>query len=224
MSEVRRVLLIGASGLVGRAVIAAGVGRGDIHLLGLARREVSLPTGARIELLLADTSHWADAIADSGAEAVVIALGTTIKAVGGDKAAFRAVDRDLVLMCATAAKAAGVRQVIVVSSVGAALSSRNFYLSVKGEVEDRLAKLHFERLDILRPGLLRGRREGTVRPAERLGMVASPLIDLLLLGRLARYRSVRASDLAGVILSLVGARPKGRFVHHNPDFRRLLAR
>ena len=224
MSEARRVLLVGATGLVGREVIAACAARPDIRLAGLARREIAMPPGARIELLLADTGHWRQAIGDARPEAVVIALGTTIRAVGGDRAKFRAVDHDLVLACAEAAKAAGARQLIVVSSVGAALSSRNFYLSVKGEVEDRLAHLHFARLDILRPGLLRGRREGPARPAERIGMVASPLIDFTLRGKLARYRSVRARDLARVIVSLVGARPDGRFVHHFPEFRRLLSR
>ncbi|MCH7629275.1 MULTISPECIES: NAD(P)H-binding protein [Novosphingobium] len=224
MSDVRRVLLIGATGLVGKAVIAACAPRPDIHLVGLARREMAMPPGARIELLLSDPSHWTDAIADARAETVVIALGTTIKAVDGDRTAFRAVDHDLVLACARAAKQAGVRQLIVVSSVGAALSSRNFYLSVKGEVEDQLVKLHFDRLDILRPGLLRGQREGAGRPAERLGMMVAPVADILLAGSLARYRSVRASDLGRVIVALAGARPDGRFVHHNPEFRRLLAR
>lgn len=224
MSEPRRVLLVGATGLVGREVIAACATRADIALSGLARREIALPQGARIELLLADTAHWPQAIADARPDTVVVALGTTIKAVGGDKAKFRAVDHDLVLTCAEAAKAAGARQLIVVSSVGAELSSRNFYLSVKGEVEDRLAKLHFARLDILRPGLLRGTREGPARPAERLGMILSPLVDRFLRGSLARYRSVRARDLARVIVALIGARPDGRYVHHNPEFRRLLAR
>ncbi|WP_225206390.1 NAD(P)H-binding protein [Novosphingobium huizhouense] len=224
MYDAARVMLVGATGLVGREVIAACARRPDIALSGLARRELAMPQGARIELLLADPSHWPQAIAETRPPTLVVALGTTIKAQGGDRAKFRAVDHDLVLTCATAAKAAGTRQLILVSSVGAALSSRNFYLSVKGEVEERLAQLHFARFDILRPGLLRGKREGPPRPAERLGMLASPLVDPLLLGNLARFRSVRARDLAQVIVALVGARPDGRFIHHYPEFRRLLAR
>ncbi|MCW1383452.1 NAD(P)H-binding protein [Novosphingobium sp. KCTC 2891] len=224
MYEVQRVVLVGATGMVGQQVMAAAVGREDIRLTAVARREVPLPPGARMEMLLSDTSHWPYAIAVGRPTTVVIALGTTIKAVGGDKAAFRAVDQELVLMCARAAKEAGARQLIVVSSVGAALSSRNFYLSVKGEVEDQLAKLRFDRLDILRPGLLRGRREGPLRMGERIAMVLSPVLDLLMLGGLARYRSARASDLARVVVRLVGARPNGRFVHHHDEFRRLFRR
>ncbi|MFY7837640.1 MAG: NAD(P)H-binding protein [Novosphingobium sp.] len=224
MSEPTRIVLVGATGLIGRVVMAEAVDRPDIHLVAVARREVPLPKGARLEMLLSDTEHWPDAIAAGRPHTVVIALGTTIKAVGGDKVAFRAVDHDLVLECAAAAKAAGARQLIVVSSVGAEFASKNFYLSVKGEVEDKLAKLHFERLDLLRPGLLRGHRDGPARPAERLGMMLSPLVDLLMLGKLRQYRSVRDRDLARVILSLAGAKQRGRFIHHHDEFRRLLRR
>ncbi|MES2301389.1 MAG: NAD(P)H-binding protein [Pseudomonadota bacterium] len=224
MSEQTRVVLLGATGLIGRAVMAEAVGRPDINLVAVARREVPLPKGARMQMLLSETAHWPDAIAAGRPHTVVVALGTTIKAVGGDKAAFRAVDHDLVLECAQAAKEAGARQMIVVSSVGAQFSSKNFYLSVKGEVEDKLARLHFDRLDILRPGLLRGHREGPPRAAERLGMLFSPLLDLLMMGSLRKYRSARATDLASVILSITGTRQRGRQVHEHDDFKRILRR
>jgi uncharacterized protein YbjT (DUF2867 family) len=224
MSEQTRVVLVGATGLVGRAVMQEAVGRRNIHLVAVARREVPLPKGARMELLLSDTRHWPDAIAAGRPHTVVIALGTTIKAVGGDKAAFRAVDHDLVLQCATAAKAASAQHLIVVSSVGARFSSRNFYLSVKGEVEDKLAKLHFDRLDIIRPGLLRGKREGASRPAERLGMVFSPLFDRLMIGSARKYRSIKAQLLARVILTLATGKHHGRHVLEHDDFQRVLRR
>lgn len=224
MSEQTRVVLVGATGLIGRAVMAEAVGRPDVHLVAVARRETPLPKGARMELLLSDTEHWPDAIAAGRPHAVVIALGTTIKAVDGDKAVFRAVDHDLVLECAAAAKAAGARQLIVVSSVGAQFASKSFYLSVKGEVEDKLAKLHFDRLDIIRPGLLRGHRDGPARPAERLGMIFSPVLDLLMMGSLRKYRSARASDVAKVILTLAGSKQRGRQVLEHDDFQRILRR
>ncbi|MGV3511738.1 MAG: NAD(P)H-binding protein [Novosphingobium sp.] len=224
MSDQTRVVLVGATGLIGRAVMAQAVGQPDVHLVAVARREVPLPKGARMEMLLSDTDHWLDAIAAGRPDTVVIALGTTIKAVGGDERAFRAVDHDLVLECAAAAKAACARQLIVVSSVGAQFSSKNFYLSVKGEVEDKLAKLHFDRLDIIRPGLLRGKREGAPRPAEKIGMILSPLADLLMLGGLRKYRSARASDVARVILTLAGTKQRGRFVHQHDEMQRILRR
>jgi uncharacterized protein YbjT (DUF2867 family) len=224
MSDPVRIVLVGATGLIGRAVMERAVGRDDVRLVAVARREVPLPTGARMEMLLSDPAHWPDAIAAGRPHAVVIALGTTIKAVGGDKPAFRAVDHDLVLETARVAKAAGARQLIVVSSVGAAMAARSFYLSVKGETEDALAKLRFERLDILRPGLLRGHREGPLRLAERIGMLVAPLADLFLQGGLRKYRSIRANTVADVVLALAHARPNGRFVHEHDSMMRALRR
>ena len=215
MSEPIRIALVGATGLIGQTVIERAVGRERYRLTAIARRAVPLPQGARMELLVADPAGWSEAIAAANAKALVIALGTTWRAAGEDETAFRAVDKDLVLACARAAKEAGVRQCIFVSSVGAAFSSRNFYLRVKGEVEDALNKLRFERLDILRPGLLRGQRGGERRAGERLAILASPLTDRFLRGGNRKYRSVRATTVADAIFQLAAEKPRGRFVHEH---------
>jgi uncharacterized protein YbjT (DUF2867 family) len=211
MSRPTRIALVGATGLIGQSLIRLAVGRSDVRLVAVARREVPLPPGARMEVLVAEPENLGDAIAATNADVLVCALGTTIRKVGGDQAAFRAVDQDLVLAVAQAAKAAGIRQVIVVSSVGASMASKNFYLRVKGEVEQALGKLKLTRLDILRPGLLRGPR-GESRPAERLAMLASPLTDLLLHGEYRKYRSVKAATMARAIVGLTKEKAAGRFV------------
>ena len=223
MSDPLRIVLVGATGLIGSTLIQRAVGRDGYRLTAIARREAPLPVGARMELLVADPAEWGAAIAAAGADVIVIALGTTWRASGRNEAVFRAADKDLVLACAQAAKAARVRQCIVVSSVGAAISSRGLYLRVKGEVEDALAKLKFERLDILRPGLLRGPRAER-RPAEKLAMLATPLIDHLLHGGARKYRSVRATAMADAILQLAVEKPRGRFVHEHDAILRAAAR
>ena len=220
MSEAIRIVLVGATGLIGRTLIERAVGRPRFHLTAIARRAIELPEGARMELLVADPAQWGDAIPAANGQVLVIALGTTWRAAGRDEAAFRAVDKDLVLACARAARDAGIRRCIVVSSVGAAMASRNFYLRVKGEVEDQLNKLRFERLDILRPGLLRGPRGGDRRPGERLAILASPLIDRFLRGEYRKYRSVRAATVADAILQLAAEKPRGRYVHEHDAIRR----
>ena len=224
MSEPIRIALVGATGLIGQALIERAVGRPRFRLTAIARRAVPLPPGARMELLVADPAGWGEAIAAANAKALVIALGTTWRAAGEDEAAFRAVDQQLVLDCARAAKEAGIKRCIVVSSVGAAFASRNFYLRVKGEVEDALNKLRFERLDILRPGLLRGPRGGERRPGERLAILASPLTDRFLRGGNRKYRSVRATTVADAILPLAAEKPRGRFVHEHDAILRAASR
>ena len=223
MSRVTRIALVGASGMVGTSLIRLAVGRADLRIVAVARRELSLPPGARMEVLLAEPENWGDAIAATNADVLVSALGTTWKKAGKDEAAFRSVDEELVLACARAAKAAGMRQMIAVSSVGADPGAKNFYLRVKGEVEQKLGKVGLPRLDILRPGLLRGHRE-ELRPAERLGMIVSPLIDLALHGAYAKYRSIRAEVVARAIVGLTREKMAGRFVFEHDAILRAASR
>jgi uncharacterized protein YbjT (DUF2867 family) len=110
---------------------------------------------------------------------------------------------------------------IVVSSVGADAGSRNFYLRTKGEMEQALRSLGFERLDILRPGLLRGERGPERRPGERIGIAVSPILNLVMRGRLDRYAAIDASSVAGAVAVLAGLDASGAFVHHNREIRRL---
>lgn len=223
MSKPTRIALVGATGLVGMSLIRLAVGRSDIRVVGIARREAALPPGARMELLVADPENWGDAIAAANADVLVSALGTTWRKAGKDEAAFRAVDETLVLACAKAAKAAGLRQMIAISSVGADPESKNFYLRVKGEVEQKLGKVGLPRLDVLRPGLLRGARE-ELRPAEKLAMMASPLADLFLHGAYTKYRSIKAEAVARAIVGLTREKMAGRFVFEHDAILRAASR
>jgi uncharacterized protein YbjT (DUF2867 family) len=215
MFEPLRVCLVGATGLVGWQLIEKAVGHTGLRIVAIARREVRLPPGARMTLVVAELAEWTEAITKAKANVLVCALGTTWRKAGKDEAAFRAVDFDLVLACAREAKAAGTQHMIVVSSVGADANSRNFFLRVKGETEAALGKLGFRRLDILRPGLLRGPRGDDRRIGERLAIRLSPLCDILLHGKRRRYRSIHASQVALAIIALAKEKAAGRFFHDN---------
>ncbi len=215
MSDALRLLLVGATGMIGGKVMEACVGREDVRLSAIARRESPLPQGARMELFVADPANWAEVIEAVRPKAMICALGTTWKKSGEDEAAFRAVDHGLVLAVAEAAKALGVERFVHVSSVGAAIGAKSFYLRVKGEVERDLTKLRFGRLDILRPGLLRGRRTNDRRVAERMGIAAAPFVNLMLQGQFRKYRAIKADTVADAALSLAKRAARGRFVHDN---------
>lgn len=213
MSNPLRIAIVGATGLIGRTLIERSVGREDIRILAIARREMKLPVGARMEMILADPAEWGSVLAETKPDVLVSALGTTWAKAGKDERAFRAVDQELVLNTARAARENGVTRMIAVSSVGADTAAKNFYLRVKGEVERDLLKLGFDRLDILRPGLLRGARENDRRLGERLGIALSPLLDLALHGKYRKFRSVSADMVADGILALARRKPAGKFVH-----------
>lgn len=220
---VHRVCLVGASGLVGSAVLRESVFRPDVRVVSVSRREVPMPPGARTEVLVGRVEDWPALIGAARADVLVCALGTTMNAAGSEEA-FRSVDRDLVLETARAARAVGIEHLIVISSVGADRASRNFYLRTKGETEEALGKMGFRRLDILRPGLLRGKRRER-RHLEAIGQMLAPVADLLVLhGQYRRFRSVRAFDVARTIFALAGEKTRGRFVHDFDAMRRAVRR
>ena len=212
MSEPLRIALVGASGLVGSQIVRLCVGREDVRLSAIARTELPLPPGARMEVFVADPDKWGEVIEALRPTAVICAIGTTWKKAGKDEAAFRTVDQELVIAVARAAKAHGVERFVSVSSVGADPHSKTFYLKVKGETDRDLAKVGIGRLDVLRPGLLRGSRD-ELRPGEKLAMLASPLINPFLGGQWRAYRAIPAETVARAALYLAMRPARGRFVH-----------
>ncbi|MBY0342292.1 MAG: NAD(P)H-binding protein [Sphingomonadales bacterium] len=215
-----RIALVGATGLVGRRVIEIASAGDDVRILGIARREAPLPPGARMEMFVAEPDKWGEVLDAVRPRALICALGTTWKKAGRDEAAFRAVDHDLVLATAEAAKRAGVPNMVVVSAAGADKRAKALYMRVKGETEEALTRIGFKRLDILHPGLLRGERVDDLRFAERAAIIAAPLIDPLLSGSWERYRSIDAGLVAEAALGLALRRAGGRFTHDNEAMRR----
>jgi uncharacterized protein YbjT (DUF2867 family) len=223
MSDALRIALVGATGLIGNEVMKLAVGRRDVRLVAVARRESPLPQGARMEMFVADPSKWGEVFEAVRPGALICALGTTWRKAGRDEEAFRAVDHDLVLATARSARDAGVERLVAVSSVGADAMSKTRYLRTKGEVERELGRMGFKRLDILRPGLLKGHRIDDLRPLERLGSALSPVADLAMHGRYRQYRSIRAELVAKAAIALAMRRAGGRFVHDNDGLLRAAA-
>lgn len=169
---------------------------------------------------VAPSSRWPALTGSLGADAAVSTLGTTMRAAGS-QAAFRAVDLEAVAAFAEAARRAGARHMVTVSSVGADADSRNFYLRTKGEMERALDGLGFERLDIFQPGLLRGERGGERRPGERIGIALSPLANLVLRGRFDRFAAIDADLVAAAIQACLGIGEPGTCRRENREIRRL---
>jgi uncharacterized protein YbjT (DUF2867 family) len=154
-----------------------------------------------------------------GAQDVFCALGTTIRKAGSQEA-FRRIDLELPLRSATEALKAGAEQFIVVSSVGADAASKNFYLRTKGELERDLAKLPFKAIHILRPSLLIGKRP-EFRLGEAIGMKIAPVLDLLTLGSLRKYHSMRAEIAGKAMMGAARQGKNGTFIYEYEEIVRL---
>lgn len=197
----RRVLLAGASGLVGRELLRELLADSSIaQVHALVRRE--LPQ--RDPKLTQHVVDFAALPALPPVDEAYIALGTTIK-VAGSQAAFRAVDADAVLAVARAAREAGAQRLGVVSAMGADAHSRVFYSRVKGETEQALARLGFATLVIARPSLLVGDRAALGQPVRRGEEIGERVSRLLGFAVPANYRPIEARRVARALARAVPA-------------------
>ena len=201
----RTAVILGGSGLVGGFCLRALVDDSDYtRVLTFGRRELPPLTRAKVTQRVADLGSLG-AEDFHGAQDVFVALGTTIRKAGSE-AAFRKVDFELPMRAAQESLKAGAEQFIVVSSVGADPSAKNFYLRTKGELEAELAKLPFRSLHIFRPSLLIGRRQ-EFRLGESIATAIAPALDLFALGPLRRYHAIKA-EIVGH--AMVGAAKQGK--------------
>jgi uncharacterized protein YbjT (DUF2867 family) len=195
----RTVIIAGATGLVGKDILAGLLADRTVvavHSFGRRAPAIQHPK------LTAHVVDFAALPVLPPADEVYLALGTTIK-VAGSQAAFRAVDYDANLAVATAALAAGARKAGLVSAMGADASSKVFYSRVKGELENALAQIPFEGLVIARPSMLVGNREALGQPTRRGEELAFALGKVLGFLIPANYKPIAAAAVARALLSAV---------------------
>jgi uncharacterized protein YbjT (DUF2867 family) len=201
-------LLVGASGLVGSALLKMLLASDAYaRVWVLARRELAL-ADARLTARVVEFERIAELQDFPAVDDVYCCLGTTIKAAGS-RAAFRRVDLDYVAEFARAARREGATRLAVVSAMGADSRSSVFYNRVKGDMETVVRALDYASVTILRPSLLAGERAER-RPGERVALaIAQPLSVLIP----RRYRPIRASAVARAMLHFqLQGRPGARVI------------
>ncbi|OIR00502.1 hypothetical protein GALL_173750 [mine drainage metagenome] len=195
----RRVVIAGASGLVGRCLLRGllnDASVGEVHALGRRRLDLQHPK------LRFYRSDFRTVPPLPPVDEVFLALGTMIKQTGS-REGFRAVDFEATLAVAQAAMAAGARRIGVVSAMNADVGSSLFYCRVKGDMEAALSHLQPDALVIVRPSYLLGNRaelNQPVRYGEKIGLGLSLLLRPVLP---LNYRPVEASQVADVLLTMV---------------------
>ncbi|MGK5004056.1 NAD-dependent dehydratase [Janthinobacterium sp. LB2P70] len=152
-----KLILIGATGLVGREVLRLALMDARVTAIVAPVRK-PLPAHPKLDAPLVDFDRLPADAPWWQADAVICTLGTTMK-VAGTRQAFRRVDHDYPLAAARLARAAGTRAYALNSAAGANAASRFFYNRVKGDLERDLEALGFASLTHVRPGLIGGERE-----------------------------------------------------------------
>ncbi|MFE0500147.1 NAD(P)H-binding protein [Lysobacter soli] len=201
-----KLMIVGSTGLVGRHALQLALAHpGIAQVVAPVRRPAELHPKllapvVNFDALSPDAPWW-------NVDAVVCALGTTIK-VAGSQDAFRRVDHDYPLAVARLAHAHGASTFVLNSAMGADAGSPIFYSRVKGEVERDLAALGFASLTFVRPGLIGGERE-EFRAGERAATVVLRALHPLLP---RRWRINPAERIAQAMIDAAVRATPGRHV------------
>lgn len=203
----KTVLILGATGQVGQALLQLALQHPEISRVAAPTRRPLLPHGkldnplVEFEDLPEDAAWWK-------ADLALCALGTTLRQAKS-RAGFYRVDHDYVLAAAGLAQQAGTPAFGFVSSLGADASSRLFYLRVKGETEQALSALGFASLTLARPSLLIGGPRSSARLLESCGLFLGKHLAPLLP---RHYRAVTTLQVARALLEAGLRAPAGLHV------------
>ena len=192
-------VIIGATGAVGKEILKEILGTEyyeKIYVLG--RNSISrLPEDDRLTKIVIDFENMRFDTSILDDADVFAALGTTIK-IAGSKENQRKIDVDYTVNFAKLCEEK-VRSFNVVSAIGANSKSKNFYNSLKGELEDKLKEMNLGTLRIFQPSLLISRRDDN-RFLEEIFMKVAPIFQFVLKGKTKKYSPIEASLLGKVIV------------------------
>ena len=209
-------VIIGATGAVGKEILKEILADNFYNKVYILGRESIVKLGDEerltkiivdFENLNFDTSILEDAD-------VFASLGTTIK-IAGSKENQRKIDVDYTVNFAKLCEGK-VRSFNVVSAIGANSKSKNFYNSLKGELEDKLKVMNLRVLRIFQPSLLISKRDDK-RFLEELFMKVSPIFKLVLKGKAKKYSPIEVSVLGREIVRFA-TENKGEGTYTYNDF------
>ncbi len=189
-----RLLLVGATGAVGRRVLDAALAEARIGAVVAPTRR-ALAAHPRLLNPVIDFTALPSAAPWWQVDAVICTLGTTIRTAGSQEA-FAFVDRDLPITVARLTRAAGATRFALNSSLGANLAG-SFYLRTKAEAEAGIRAIGFPAYTIVRPSLIDTERDES-RPGEAAGLVVARVLRALIP---RRYRAVTAERIARALIA-----------------------
>ena len=216
----KTAIVFGSTGLIGNLLVEELIKSDKYSSIKSFVRQPTSITEPKVEEIVSDFSNTSAFSQLISGDDIFICLGTTIKKAGS-VANMEKIDRDLPLDIAKAAASAGVKGIVIVSSIGASARASNYYLRIKGELEDGIMQLPFDRKAIVRPSMLLGERKEK-RTGEMVGKVVMTAVKPVLIGKLLKYRAIHGRDVAKAMITVMNT-PQKKSVFESDELQKLAA-
>ncbi|NOX85409.1 MAG: NAD(P)H-binding protein [Chlorobi bacterium] len=195
----KTALVIGSTGLVGRLLVLNLLEDNCFEkIISFSRRSLDINHSKLREYLIdfEEVNKWKEWVRG---DVLFSALGTTIKQAGSKAAQYK-VDFTYQYEVARIAAENQVSRYVLVSSLGADPTSRIFYSRMKGELDEAVRKLGFEKISIVRPSALKGEREKE-RKSERIVIAVTGSV-IKILPFLKKYQPIDAGIVARAMINI----------------------
>ena len=196
----KTALLFGASGLVGSHVLNQLISNNSYSKIKLFVRTTINISDPKIEIIQTDFKNLENHREDIKGDDCFFCIGTT-KKNSPDKNEYKRVELEVPKQVAQIAKSNSVNSFVFISSGYADPKSSGDYLKFKGEVEEELKRLNFQKLGIMRPSFLLGDRKEK-RIGEKIGIFVFKLLSPLFLGPLKKMKPIHSATVAKAMITI----------------------
>ena len=212
----RTVALFGSTGLIGGEVLKLLINDDDYETINVITRKKVTVQSKKIKNYIIDFTNpdGYKKVIKKG-DVVIASIGTTQSKVNFNKKKYRKVDYDILLNIAKACKTNQASTFCFVSSAGANEKSKNFYLGLKGEIENSIMQLGLNTCLIFRPSLLIGKRN-EFRFGEIIAQKIMPLFSFLMK---SEYKPIKAVDVAKSIVNECKKIVSGNKIYHYSEMK-----
>ena len=196
-----KYLVLGATGLVGSKIIEKLDPKNEV--VAFCRRDFDFPSHVKKNIVNFEEDFDLPIV-----DHLFICLGFPVELLDlvimrkSVKKLFKKVDLDLVTQVAKKAKQIGIKNVSVISSVAASDKSLNYYLKIKGQMENNLRELGFDQLNIIQPSHMLGEREKPIGHDVKLFEDITNITGNFLFGPLAKFKNVEAEKIATLMIRM----------------------
>ena len=212
-----KILVAGSTGLVGKTLITDFLKEHEV--IAISRRPFVFPNNVKQELI-----DFNKDFSLKPADHFFICLGYPLELLDliymrdKIKPKFEEVDFGLVIKLAKMALDIGIKDISVISSIMADKNSLNHYLKIKGEMEEEIKKLSFNKINIFRPSHLLGERENKIGLDVQIFEKVTNIFGQVLPSQLKDFKNVEARTLAKNMVTEAFSNKTGVSYFSHKDF------